>query len=140
MRFNFVVLFSVFRGYDVSVDYNILFMFRHIEDIFEPTTFQHVHNSVLRNARLFLENHASDEDEIFFESLAENADIVAMFNWIFDLLTEQPKAVDKFTDNPFQKVECQIYDVNGKKMDPSYVIKLRIFYRWVLLEFFELLR
>jgi len=115
-------------------------MFRHIENIFEPPTFQQVHNSVLRNARLFLENHASDEDEIFFESLAENADILAMFNWIFDLVTEQPEAYSKFTDNPFQSVECQIYDVNGKKMAPSYVIKLRVFYRWVLLEFFELLR
>jgi len=87
-----------------------------------------------------LEGHASDEDDTFFESLAENADIVAVFKWIFDLLAEQPEAIDKFTSNPFQNVECQIFDVNGKKMASSYVIKLRIFYRWVLMELFELLR
>jgi len=139
-RSNYVVLFSVFRGYDGTIDYDILFMFRHIEDIYELQTFQHVHNSVLRHARLFLEAHASDEDETFFESLAENADIVAVFNWIFDLLAERPEAIDKFTENPFQSVECQIDDVNGKKISPSYVIKLRVFYRWVLMELFVVLR
>jgi len=139
-RTNFVVLFSVFRGYDGLVDYNILFMFHHIEDLYELQTYQHVQNSVIRHARLFLEGHASDEYKTFFESLAENADIVAVFNWIFDLLAERPEAIDKFTDNPFQSVECQIYDVKGKKMAPSYVIKLRVFYRWVLMELFVVLR
>lgn len=138
-RSDFVVLFSVFRGYDATIDYNILFMFRHIEDIYELQIFQHVHNSVLRHARLFLEGHGFDGDKTFFE-LAENPDIVAVFNWIFDLLTAQPEAIDKFTGNPFQSVECKMYDVNGKKMAPSYVIKLRIFYRWVSMEFFEFLR
>ncbi|CAI6353429.1 unnamed protein product [Macrosiphum euphorbiae] len=132
-------VFSFLLGYDGTIDYDILFMFRHIEDIYELQTFQHVHNSVLRHARLFLEGHASDEDETFFESLAENADIVAVFNWIFDLLAERPEAIDKFTDNPFQSVECQIDDVNGKKISPSYVIKLRVFYRWVLMELFVVL-
>jgi len=134
-----VVLFSVFRGYDGTIDYNILFMFRHIEDIYELQTFQHVHNSVLRHARLFLEGHGFDKDEQFFE-LAENADIVAVFNWIFNLLAAQPKAIDKFTGNPFHSVECKIYDVNKKKIATSYVIKLRIFYRWVSMALFELLR
>lgn len=118
-------------------------MFRHIEDIFEPPTFERVQNSVLRYARVFLERNASKEDITFFETLAENADIIAMFNWIFNLLAKQPEAVDKFTSNPFpydSSVKCEIYDASGKKMSPSYVIKLRIFYRWVLMEMFELLR
>jgi len=87
-----------------------------------------------------LEGHSSDEDETFFESLAENADIVAVFNWIFYLLAERPETINKFTANPFQSFECKINDVNGKKMAPSYVIKLRVFYRWVLMELFVVLR
>lgn len=117
-------------------------MFRKIEDIYKPLTFQHVHNSVLRNIRLFLVDYASTEDRTFFESLAENADIIAMFNWIFDLIAEHPEAVDKFTVNLFSDVQSAVslnYNINGK-MTPSYKIKLQIFYRWVSKEFFDLLR
>ncbi|XP_025202723.1 uncharacterized protein LOC112599859 [Melanaphis sacchari] len=140
-----MVAFAVFcflLGYDIITDYNILFIFRKIEDIYEPPTFQHVYNSVLRNTRLFLVDYASDEDETFFESLTENADIIAMFNWIFDLMNEHPEVVNKFTGNPFsdvQTITSQIYDVNGKKITPSYIITLRIFYRWVSMELFDLL-
>jgi len=90
-----------------------------------------------------LVDNASAEDITFFESLAENADIIAMFNWIFDLIAEHPEAVDKFTVNLFSNAQSAVslnYDVNGKKMTPSYKIKLRIFYRWVAKEFFDLLR
>ncbi|KAF0714482.1 Uncharacterized protein FWK35_00035691 [Aphis craccivora] len=139
-----MVAFSVFGfllGYDNITDYNILYMFRKIEDIYKPLTFQHVHNSVLRNIRLFLVDYASTEDRTFFESLAENADIIAMFNWIFDLIAEHPEAVDKFTVNLFSDVQSAVslnYNINGK-MTPSYKIKLQIFYRWVSKEFFDLL-
>uniref|UniRef100_A0A2S2PDB8 Uncharacterized protein n=1 Tax=Schizaphis graminum TaxID=13262 RepID=A0A2S2PDB8_SCHGA len=118
-------------------------MFRKIEDIYKPLTFQYVHNSVLRNTRLFLTDCASDDDETFFESLADNTDIIAVFNWIFDLMVENPGAANKFTGNPFsdvQSVVSQIFDVDGKKMTPSYLIKLRIFYRWISMEFTYLLR
>lgn len=145
MFFDFTIfwLYFVFRGYDRITDYNILYMFRKIEDIHKPLTFQHVHNSVLRNIRFFLADYASAEDKTFFESLAENVDIIAMFNWIFDLIAEHPEAVDKFTVNLFSDVLSAAslnYDVNGKKMTPSYKIKLQIFYRWVSKEFFNLLR
>ncbi|XP_026808798.1 uncharacterized protein LOC113551008 [Rhopalosiphum maidis] len=140
-----MVAFAVFGfllGYDTITDYNILYMFRKIEDIYKPLTFQYVHNSVLRNTRLFLVDCASDDDETFFESLADNTDIKDVFNWIFDLMAENPGAVNKFTGNPFSDVQSvvnQIYDVNGKKMTPSYIIKLRIFYRWISMELFDLL-
>jgi len=89
-----------------------------------------------------LVDYASTEDRTFFESLAENADIIAMFNWIFDLIAEHPEAVDKFTVNLFSDVQSAVslnYNINGK-MTPSYKIKLQIFYRWVSKEFFDLLR
>lgn len=146
MFFDLIILWLhfVFRGYDSITDYNILYiMFRKIEDIYKPLTFQHVHNSVLRNIRFFLVDYASVEDRTFFESLAENADIIAMFKWIFDLIAEHPEAVNKFTVNLFSDVQNAVslnYDVNGKKMTPSYKIKLQIFYRWVSKELFDLLR
>ncbi|CAI6356491.1 unnamed protein product [Macrosiphum euphorbiae] len=79
-------VFSFLLGYDGTIDYNILFMFPHIEDIYELQTFQHVHNSVIRNARWSLVCYAPYEEETCFYSLAENSDIVVLFNWIYDLL------------------------------------------------------
>lgn len=81
----------------------------------------------------------------FFENLVKNADVVAMSKWIFDLLVEKPEVVEKFNKNPFSNdhdISVEKYDGynNEKQMTVSYIIKLRLFYRWISKEISVLLR
>lgn len=128
----------IFRGYDASKDFEILYIFRGVESALDPITFQHVYNSVLRNVHFhqwkFFDENAGGKDVEYFDSLMENPKIKEVCNWIFDLLTENPEVVDKLICNPFpidQNASSEMYDIHGEKMMPSYIIQLRIFYRWM---------
>lgn len=107
-------------------------------------SFQQVYNSVLRNVRILMDSvNASEKNEEFFEKLVIKPNIIAMFRQIFDLLIEKPETADKFKSNPFfleledLRESC---DVIGRKVLPSYIIQLRVFYRQILNELFTFFR
>lgn len=121
----------------------MLFMYRIIEISWEPVMFQQVYNSVLRHVRTFMDVNATEEDLKYIENLAKNQDVITMFKWIFDLLIKEPETVEKFTSNPFSNnfdVSHEIQNVDGRDISPSYIILLRIFYRWASYELFSLFR
>lgn len=85
--------------------------------------------------------NASEKSKEFFETLVMKPKIIAMFYHIYDLITEQPESADKLISNPFS---CELEDsrescdVIGRKVLPSYIIQLRVFYRQILNELFYL--
>lgn len=128
-------------------DFEILYIFRSVESAFDPITFQHIYNAVLRNVYFhqwkFFDETACGKDVEYFDSLMENPKIKLVLNWIFDMLTANPEAVDKLVCNPFpidRSILCEMYDIHGEKMMPSYIIQLRIFYRWMTNQLFLLFR
>lgn len=122
-------------------------MFQSVESMVKPMNHQQVYNSVLRNVYfrqwMFFDEIACGKDVEYFDSIIQNPNIMAVFNWIFDLLSKNPEAVEKFTCNPFpidQNASCEMNDSDGDKMVPSYVVHLRIFYRWMTTQLFMLFR
>lgn len=92
---------------------------------------------------MFFDEIAGGKDMEYFDSIIEHPNVIAVFNWIFNLLIENPEAVDKFMCNPFpidQNASCEINDMDGEKMIPSYIVQLRIFYRWMSKQLFMLFR
>lgn len=125
-------------------------MFRKFEAFNEQPTFQQTCNSALRHLWTFLKNTDADEEIIVnVETLFYDPDILAMFDWIFELTTEKPESIDKLSSNPFSSdfnafhanpENCDVNNAKGIKMSKSYIIQLRIFYRWISKEIFVMLR
>lgn len=116
-------------------------MFCHVDDVCKPVSFRQVYNFVVRHVVTFLECSESENHADFFDSLVENPDVVAMFKWIFNLLTATPEAVEIFTTNPFSYelgVSVKMEECIGRTLLPSYVIQLRIFYKWLSNELYLL--
>lgn len=136
-----VTLISYFRGYDTKIDFDLLFMFCRIDDVCKPVSFQQTYNFVVRHVITFLESSEYEKHANFFDSLVEKPDVVTMFKWIFNLLIETPDAVEIFTTNPFSYelgVSVKMENIIGRTLLPSYVVQLRIFYKWISNELYLL--
>lgn len=118
-------------------------IFDRFEAMDEPQIFKHAYNRGLRNARIiFYENDQLMNME-YFEILVANPSNVELLNWIYDLLVERPDAVEQLMSNPFSTeidVLNEICEIIGRKIESSYVIQLRIFYKWVSTEINIMLR
>lgn len=141
-KFFFFIL-TPYRGFDSADELNSAFIFDRIEALHERETFKRVYNRCTRNVRKFLYDNELLNDWEFFEISVANPFNVDLLNWIFDLLIEQPEAVKQFTGNPFSAepdAADEMCDVIGEKINPSYAMQLRIFYRWISQELYILSR
>lgn len=132
-----------FSGFDSAAELNTEFVIDRIEALHERETFKRMYNRCTRNVRIFLYDNELLNDWEYFETLVANPFNVDLLIWIFDLLIERPEAVEQFTGNPFSAepdAVDEMCDVIGKKIDPSYAMQLRIFYRWISQELYMLLR
>jgi len=87
---------------------------------------------------MFLTITVPDDVAELFEAIASSADTATMCRWIYDLVTGNPDALGKLVANPFDDGAKTLRDVNGKRMDRSYVILMRMLYRWASGELFAL--
>lgn len=123
------------RGYDTTVDHELLRVLQDAETVFGPVAFRQVYNAVSRHARTFLEASGPAEHEGVFESLVGKPDVAAASEWIHGLMTGNPDAFAAIATSPFSHdpdvLADEIGDVVGRKLSPSYVVQLGIFYGWM---------
>lgn len=132
------------RGYDTTVDHELLFVFQDVETVFGPATFRQVYNAVSRHAKTFLEASVSAEHKGVFESLVYKPNVAAASEWIYNLMTGNSEAFAAITTSPFLRdpdvLADELSGVVGRKLLPSYVVQLRIFYGWISNELCTFLR
>ncbi|VVC29611.1 Hypothetical protein CINCED_3A011101 [Cinara cedri] len=124
------------------VDLKNAFIFNHIRALHEQPSFKQVYNRGSRNARIFLHENDPVNDWEYFEIFVANPLTVDLLKWIYDLLIKRPDAVEQFTRNPFSDepdVLGEMCDVIGRKVKSSYLMALRIFYKWASRELFMVL-